>query len=139
MTEAVTFEERDGHVVCRYSGPYAFPHAADAAHFIGERCASAGATRALVDIRRSQGDLSVAERYQIANEMAHRWERGIRLAVLGRPEQRLADRPWETAALKRGLSVRTFDDEASAIGWLLERDTASGANDERGSESASEV
>ena len=72
----------------------------------------------MIDIRGSAA-LSVAERYQIANEMGHRWDPRLRLAVLGRLDQQLPGRPWEVATNERGLQTRTFVSEADAVEWLL--------------------
>jgi len=118
VPDQLTFEDRGDYVLCTYSGAYGFPAVADAAH-AAERRARLGTKRVLMDIRGSHGELSVAERYQVANEMGHRWERGVSLALLGCEDQRLPERPWEAAAVDRGPSTCTFTDESSALAWLL--------------------
>jgi hypothetical protein len=119
MPSELTFEDLQTHIVCRYTGPYRFPDIADAAHSIAEQCSSRNSFRVLIDIRGSHGELSVSERYQVANEMAHRWDPRLRLALLGRPDQRLPDRPWEVTAVERGIPAKVFTEEESAVQWLL--------------------
>lgn len=124
MPDGLTLEELPGHLVWRYTGPYRFPEIADAAHAIGELSAARGALRVMIDIRASAGGLSVAERYQVANEMGHRWDPRLRLAVVGRQDQQLPDRPWEVVANERGLLTRVFVSGTEAVAWLLAEDAA---------------
>src|SRR5512135_3383167 len=119
MPSDLAFEDRSEYIHCTYFGLFRYPDVADAALAIGKRCLELTRPRVLVDIRPSLGELSVAERYQVANEMSHHWPRNVRLAVFGRPDQEVPDHAWEVVAIERGLHAAVFTDQAGALAWLL--------------------
>lgn len=119
MNKYLEYEELADHVVVRYTGPHQFPELSDMAREIGETCVARGWFRVLVDIRGSVGYISVPDRYKVVNEMASFWDRRVKMALLGRLDQRLSDRPWELMAGERGLISRDFMDGKLALEWLL--------------------
>jgi hypothetical protein len=116
----VTFEEHSGHLEVSYTGSLGFSEVMGLLQAISEHAATVGQKHVLLDVTRSTGDLSVADRYRVGDVMARRWERSVRLAVLLREEHLLPDRFWVTVTRNRGLSTDVFTERDSAIEWLLE-------------------
>ena len=115
----VIARDLSGYLLCTYIGPYRHPDLSDAARTVSERCSATGAVHVLFDVRRSVGELTVAERLKIASEMVHYWDPEVRLGVLCRHDQASPERPWEEALTRRGFQARGFVDSRAAVEWLL--------------------
>ena len=92
--------------------------AAQATAFCDERNIS----RVLIDLRSMSGGLDTLETYDVAGRELPRQEavrRVLKSAILDRPENIERIRFFETVAVNRGLNVRVFADEETAVEWLL--------------------
>jgi len=76
-------------------------------------------TGILIDFREAIWVASEVEKYEFGGEKSDEPAlRGVRIAVLHLAGDGDAHRMMETVARNRGLSIRSFDDEAEAMDWL---------------------
>lgn len=122
--EPLAFDLRDDFATCRYHGPFDASSLIAAARQVSAYCALHEVTRILIDIRGSLGDLTVEDRYVVANNMSYDFLPTVRIAIWGRQDQTLADKTWTRALVAHGYSARTFREEVAAVRWLLSDDPA---------------
>ncbi len=77
--------------------------------------------RILVDATRINLSLSDMENFEFTSEHRSRFPLGVRIALVGRPDQSENLRFAETVAQNRGVIMNLFLDRAQALNWLLER------------------
>jgi len=66
------------------------------------------------------GQMSVIDRFDVAEYGARTIHERIKVAVLGREDQILPDRFFEQVAVNRGLRLKLFTDADEAADWLQE-------------------
>lgn len=111
-------EARPTYAFCRYSGPFQTERLVSAGPVIAAFCAEHKLDRALIDLRESEGDLTVDDRFRIANYASYDVPASIRVAICIRPDQGDGRRIWSTAMQARGFHAESFFDEEPAIEWL---------------------
>ena len=88
-----------------------------------EECVQHRLSKALVDIRELEGGLSTFEAHALAAynlPNLSQPDRGVQAALLDLPENRIRFEFFQEVATNRGLELRFFTDEASALGWLAD-------------------
>jgi len=118
MSTDTVFEDRATYVAAEYSGRMVYHALPELVASVMAYCESTGHERVLLDVTKTTDELSVIDRWRAGLLMACSWRRDIRLAVLGRPDQLLPDRFFETVTRNRGLSTGVFTDPSEAVGWL---------------------
>ncbi len=116
---SVTLEARPGYVFCRYAGPFEASHLVDVGPAVAAFCAENQLQRVLVDLRDSAGDLTVEDRYRVANTAPYDVPTRIRVAICIRADQGDAHNTWSSAMAERGFTAKSFVDPESALEWLL--------------------
>lgn len=119
-SDDVTFEDADGILVCRYSGPFELEAVLGMAAAISETCARRARGEVLVDLTRADDHgMTVPDRYRLLNWIAAGPQKGVRVAVVARVEQGLPGDRWRAAAAERDVPIRVFADFAEAREWLV--------------------
>ena len=131
--EDVVITNENGYVLCRFAGKLELSPLVDVCRTILAACHANQQTRALIDVSKACGQLSVTDRYYHAEELSKFWDRRISLAFLCRPDQLLPDRFWEIVSRNRGLQTFMSMDMVTAREWLLaDSTTERDALDHRG-------
>ena len=81
-------------------------------------CSKQKIKKLLVDLRESEGDLLVMEKFSLARKTKVARDLGLRVAVLDRSERRMSDRFFENVAVNRGVRIRFFEKEDESRSWL---------------------
>ena len=112
-------EPRDGYVHMTVSGRAATLDASMAAVVPAlEACHAAGTRALLLDVREIEGTASVAERYYLGSAIAAKVGAALRIALLCRDDQWMADRPLENTAVNRGALFLSTTSLEEALAWL---------------------
>ncbi len=115
----LAFEERVGYVLCTYAGPFSAPPLIEASARIAAYCSERDHRRVLVDFRQSVGDLTVDDRYLIANNVRFHSPSSTRIAICIREDQGDKSRTWTSVMTAHGFAAESFRDLPAAIAWLL--------------------
>ncbi|MCP4899487.1 MAG: hypothetical protein GY906_21180 [bacterium] len=91
-----------------------------------QKCTQHGLTRAIADVRQLVGGVSTFESHSMASRSLLDLtspETAPKVAVLDLLENRIRFEFFEEVVTKRGLALRFFTEEASALAWLETDDT----------------
>ena len=114
----ISAEEREEYALFTFAGSYDYADFSAIIRGLREECLRRGATRALLDISKVEGDIPGGERYDLGLQFAE--IRGGRLkAGIVAPKDRI-DGPFGNAAVNRYARVHVDHDEAVVVRWLLE-------------------
>ena len=111
-----------------YAGAYDVGALVELARVVNDRCTAQHRWGALVDVATINEVLPRLALWEQAKAMASFWNRRIRLAVIGNPEQAsadLIDSPnlrqdfWQLTLQNQGIRARVFTDRAEATSWLV--------------------
>ena len=114
--------ENDEYVTAKLSGVRRPTSLLEAAVKTTAYCKQNGIHHLLIDIRGMSGGLDTIETYEVAGQglpSQPNARRLIRSAILDHSENLERIRFFETVAINRGLTVKVFDDEETAVRWLL--------------------
>jgi hypothetical protein len=109
---------REGYIEVDFAGEFSPAAAMKVVDAMVGACAEAACPKILLDCRRMRGTISVIERFDMAEYGARVIPSRIKVAMLGRKDQILPDRFFESAAVSRGVHVQVFTREEEATGWL---------------------
>ena len=118
MPEDLAFENREGYVYARYTGPLTSASLTEAARKGNDYLASHGYDAVLVDVTESPGEMGTIERFLQGNAMSEFTNKNFKIAVLARPDQ-TSNRFWENVTRNRMLKTKDFTDPEEAEAWLL--------------------
>lgn len=120
MPFTVTIERLPQYIRFNVSGPASLKNYFDLIDSAAKETLSTGRAVAMVDLRGVVGRLSFTDQFFIGDVV------GQKLAHLRRLASLVADEPTtynsETVAIRKGVNLRTFDNEARALAWLLADD-----------------
>ena len=122
MAFSMTFENRDGYILCRTTGEvWTIDDALQRSQALMHKSLDTGLTRFLMDDRQLCLTLEAHDVFQVAQwlDRQNAQTLGGRLAVLANPEYEASFRLCETIYQNRSISYRVFTDEESALAWLL--------------------
>ena len=115
--------ERVGYVEIRLEGPFSIKDTEEVVRESAAATSRKDGSRILVNFRGvSGGPVTTLERYQMAMEAVRVLPKGVRTAVLNRPEMIDPEKFGVRVAQNRGLPIEVFDDEGQAIAWLTQDD-----------------
>ena len=118
MPFTVNFERSPQYLRVWVAGPASLKNYFDLIDDAGRETAEHGDRQALVDLRNVIGRLKFTDQYVIGEVVGKKLQHLRKLASL------VASDPTsynsETVANRNGVNLRSFDDEAEAVAWLLE-------------------
>jgi hypothetical protein len=123
VASALVFEEGPGYALCRYGGAFRTPDLVDAAERITAFCSGHRYARVLVDLRASTGDLTVEDRYIVANNISYTAPVSLRVAICIRADQGDAENTWTSVMSAHGFAAQAFAEPEAAAKWLLTQPT----------------
>ncbi len=109
---------RDGYLRLTLEGQATLEGSVEALRPGVEACRQAGVTAVLVDVRSLEGRSTVTDRYYVGSAIAGLIGSTLRIALLCREDQFMADRPLENTAVNRGAQFLSTTREDEAIAWL---------------------
>lgn len=113
----VRYEPRSDHLLAIVSGPFVAARARAVLGDILRECQARSATKLLVDARGVSPGVSVADRYDLATQIAEYGAGRVRIAVLVAPEN-MFTKTLEDTATNRGAAVRTTASLEEALAYL---------------------
>lgn len=114
----ISAEERQGYALFAFMGRYDFADFSAIIRGLREECLRRGATRALLDISRVEGDIPGMERYDLGLQFAEVWGGRLKAGIVA-PRDRI-NKLFENSAVNRNAQVHVGHDEAAVVRWLLE-------------------
>jgi hypothetical protein len=118
MPFTVTVERRPRYIVFQVSGPASLKNYFDLIDAAAKETLAQGDKLAMVDLRGVVGRLNFTDQFFIGDVVGQKLGHVARLASL------VADDPTsynsEKVANRKGVNLRSFDSEGSALAWLLD-------------------
>ena len=111
------FELRAGYLRVTLAGPFDARAARGGMGEIMRECQARGLRRVLIDGRGLTTEVSIADRYDLATQLANEGDRKLQLAIVVNPENRFTA-TFEDTAANRGLKVRTTTSMQEALDYL---------------------
>lgn len=118
MPFSITMERSAHFVRFRVSGPASIQNYFDLIEEAALETQQQGDTRGLVDLRNVTGRLKFTDQFFIGELVGRKLKHLHRLASLVSSDPTSYNS--ETVANRSGVNLRSFDDEAKALAWLLE-------------------
>jgi len=118
MTSNVEIVKAEGYLHITFSGPFSLDAARRAVDTMVAACAREQCTKVLFDCRSMTGNLTVINRFNVAEYGGMTIPSSVKIAMLGRVDQILPDNFFENVARNRGVSVTVFHEIDKAIEWL---------------------
>lgn len=110
------YHDNGEYLLVEFTEPYSLSNVIAVIHEVAPRCQQAGRHKVLVDLRRSEGNPNMLDRFKFGIEIARVWGSRIKAAVVANPG--IINRMGETVAVNRGGRVRVTHDIAGALEWL---------------------
>jgi len=107
-----TLEDR---IVIDYTGQYDRKDALKSIKTVVDACTTNSITRVLIDFRNIHGDVSVFERYKMAECLSKQNHIGIRFAAIARNDQTKPTKIGEAVAKSRGVDLKITTDPDEAL------------------------
>jgi hypothetical protein len=114
----ISTEDREGYALFAFAGRYDYADFSAIIRGLREECLRRGATRALLDIRKVEGDIPGVERYDLGLRFAEVWGGRLKAGIVA-PRDRI-NGLFENTAVNRYAQVHVGHDEAVVVRWLLE-------------------
>ena len=111
------YDMKNDHLFAVARGAFDPKHAREGLARMLEACAARAMSRIFVDGRAITTPVSIADRFDIATQLASTAPAALRMAILVSPENMLS-KTLEDAATNRGAQVRTTDSPDEAWGSL---------------------
>lgn len=108
------------HDIYRMMGPVTIENMLALAHRVRSHHFQSGRTRFLLDCAGLNGSLSLGELYIMGVEFSQIIPTNVRLAAVHAPKEWHDNKFSEDVLHNRGRILRHFEDEDTAIKWLLE-------------------
>jgi hypothetical protein len=110
-------ERRPDHLYVHASGPFDLRQARAGLQAVIAACVDAGLTRILVDGREVTTTISIADRYDLATQLAGFGHGRVRMAIV-MSAANLFTKTFEDTALNRGVPMRTTGSMNEALEFL---------------------
>jgi hypothetical protein len=107
-----------GYLHITFSGPFSLAAAKESVDAMVAACTREGYAKVLFDCRPMTGVLQVLDRFDVGEYGALTIPHSVQIAMLGREDQILPDKFFETVARNRGLMLALFSEIDEAIEWL---------------------
>ena len=120
MTHRIDIVKAEGYLHITFSGPFSPEAARRSVDEMAAACKRERCENVLFDCRPMSGDLSVMNRFEVAEYGALKIPYSVKIAMLGRIDQTLPDNFFENVARNRGVTLTVFTDIDKAIKWLKE-------------------
>jgi hypothetical protein len=111
---------KEGYLHIRFCGAFSIAEALHAVEVMKDACSKENCHKVLFDCISMTGEMSIFDRYKIGEYGAEILPGIIKIAMLGREDQRLPDNFFENVVVNRGLTLKEFSDGNEAVGWLEE-------------------
>jgi hypothetical protein len=118
MIDQLRIEKREDYLHFTFTGPFSLDAAKRSVDDMVVACKKEHCVKVLFDCRPMTGDLTVLDRFEVGQYGEGRIPQSVKIAMLGREDQILPDRFFETVARNRGVHVTLFTDADEAIKWL---------------------
>ena len=118
MFVTISNEDRDGYALFTFAGRYDFADFSAIIRGLREECLRRGATRAVLDISKVEGDIPGMERYDLGLQFAEVWGGRLKAGIVA-PRDRI-NNPFENTAVNRYAQVHVDHDETAVVRWLLQ-------------------
>lgn len=119
MGEDTVITRREGYLHIEFAGEFSVEAANRTIDVMLNACAEHQCSRVLMDCRRMTGPMPLMSRFEVAVYAGMSVGPGIRIALLGRPDQVISGNYFvEGVARIRGVDVTEFFNEERAIEWL---------------------
>jgi len=119
MSVQFQIEKKADHLIANFTGDGNLDEISQQFGSLAERCQSEKRSKLLINIAGVNWIPTFSERYQAGEGAAVFAEYGIKVAVVGKPEQLDPGRLAELVARNRGVNGQVFTDLADAENWLL--------------------
>ena len=113
----IRFETRTGYLLVIVTGAFDVQQARWGMVNIVKECEARGLTRILIDGRGISTSVSIADRYDLAAQLADAGKGRLRMAIVVAPEN-MFTKTFEDTATNRGLGMRTTDSMDEALAFL---------------------
>lgn len=114
-----TYENRGTYLLVEKFDKYSLKSLLSCIQNIKEECELESLNKALVDISKMQGNVSILDRFQLGKEIAKVLGHKIKLAVVSNANH--INYLGENSAVNRGARMKMFTDVKNAIEWLEEK------------------
>jgi hypothetical protein len=114
----ISTEDREGYALFTFAGRYDYADFSAIIRGLREECVRRGATRALLDISKVEGDIPGMERYDLGLQFAEVWGGRLKAGIVA-PRDRI-NKLFENTAVNRYAQVHVDHDETAVVQWLLE-------------------
>lgn len=120
MADRLEIVNAEGYLHITFSGPFSLAAARRSVDAMVAACTREDCGKVLFDCRPMTGALQVFDRFDVGEYAALTTPPSVKIAMLGREDQILPDKFFETVARNRGLMLALFSDVDEAIQWLKE-------------------
>ena len=111
------YHDNGEYLLVDFTEPYSLSNVIAVIHEVAERCRQSGRDKVLVDLRKSEGNPKMLDRFKFGMEIAKVWGPRIKAAVVAR--RTIINWMGETVAVNRGGRVMVTHDETKALEWLV--------------------
>jgi hypothetical protein len=118
MSSPLEIVKKEDFLHMTFSGPFSLDAAKRSVDDMVAACKKENCAKVLFDCRPMTGDLTVLDRFDVGQYGEGRIPQSVKIAMLGRDDQILPDRFFETVARNRGVNVTLFTETDEAIKWL---------------------
>lgn len=119
MTFQLQMEQMSGYLAARYIGSGAPEEASQQLELIAKHCKLTNNKKLLIDTRGFELSVTFMDRFIGGKRLGIFARHGIKVALVGRPEQRDPRKFAALVAQNRGVKVELFTDFQAAEEWLL--------------------
>ncbi len=120
MGEDTVITRREDYLHIEFTGEFTVAAANRTIDLMLTACAEHQCSRVLMDCRKMTGHMPLISRFEVAVYAGSAIGPGPRIALLGRPDQVLPGNYFvENVARLRGVDVREFFNEETALEWLI--------------------
>jgi len=116
--EPVSIIDKGAYLLVEFLGEFSVEAGKQCVDKMAEACEKHRRLEVLLDCRRMTGNMSVFDRFQVAEYGATKRRQIPRLAILNREDVVLPDKFVENVSVNRGFVVKIFTDLDEAELWL---------------------
>jgi hypothetical protein len=121
MSLRLKISKRTEYLVANFSGTGSVDEMSQRFAALAEQCRVSKKKRWLINVSALQTAPTFSERYRTGERAAVFASQGIKIALVGTPDQLDPGRLGELVARNRGVEGRVFTNLAAAKKWLLEK------------------
>ncbi|MHC4598049.1 MAG: hypothetical protein ACYS47_03495 [Planctomycetota bacterium] len=118
MGKELQVTPREGYLHVEFTGAFSVSAAKGVVDVMVAACAKEKCAKVLCDYTAMSGEMPVMDRFAVGEYAGTAVGPVIKIAMLGRPDQRLPDDFLENVAVNRGMRLKIFSDREKAVAWL---------------------